>query len=69
MLENIKNNQEPDRETAHFRTILAFQVLMEETAKEQGLIKRIKIDKETGETIEEENPQDSQSQSQPVSPN
>ena len=69
MLENIKNNQEPDRDTAHFRTILAFQVLMEETAKDQGLIKRIKIDKETGDIIEEGTQQDPQSQSQPESTN
>lgn len=64
-LESIKNNNITDRETAHMQTILAFQVLMEESARDQGLIKRIKINKETGEVIPEETQQDSQSQKSP----
>lgn len=69
MLESIKNNKVETREAAHFQTILAFQVLMEESARDQGLIKRVKINKETGEIIEEETQQDPQSPLQSESQN
>jgi hypothetical protein len=62
-LKDIKENKVEDRSTAHLQTILAFQVLMEESARDQGLITRIKLNKDTGEIIPEETQPDSQSQS------
>lgn len=40
-----------DEEAYHFRTFLSLQILIEDAAKAQGLVQKVKIDTTTGERI------------------
>jgi hypothetical protein len=51
-MEKIKNKQEDDEFSFHTTTLLAFLTLCENTARDQGLLEMIDIDKETGEKVE-----------------
>ena len=51
-MEKVKNNQQDDEFSFHTTTILAFLTLCENSAREQGLLDYVDIDKETGEKIE-----------------
>lgn len=51
-MEKIKNNQQDDEFSFHTTTLLSFLTLCENSAREQGLLEYVDIDKETGEKIE-----------------
>jgi len=66
IMEDIKEGKQETPLAYHIYTVMAFQILLEDLAEEQGLMKEIEIDLETGERINiGENLQAPQSQSTP----
>ena len=66
IMADIKEGKQETPLAYHIYTVMAFQVLLEDLAEEQGLMEEIEIDLETGERISiEKTPQDPQSPSSP----
>jgi len=65
-VKNDTNNEDPV--VYHLKTLIAFQAYVEKSAKQQNLIKKIKIDLETNKVIEEETQSDPQTPKQSESP-
>lgn len=57
-----------DPHVYHFQTLMGIALLIEEEARRQGKLKKINIDPETGNPIEEETQPDPQTQAQSESP-
>jgi hypothetical protein len=66
VMADIKEGKQETPLAYHIYTVIAFQILLEELAEEQGLMEEIEIDLETGErTSIEKTPLTPQSQSTP----
>jgi hypothetical protein len=66
VMADLKEGKQETPLAYHVYTVMAFQVLLEDLAEEQGLMEEIEIDLETGERISiEKTPQAPQSQSTP----
>lgn len=69
LIKNIKENTNlDDPYVYHFQTLIFLQKHLEEEAKAQNQLKKVKVDLKTGEPIEEETPPVPQSQEQSESP-
>jgi len=66
IMADLKEGKQETPLAYHIYTIMAFQVLLEDLAEEQGLMEEIEIDLETGERLsKEKTPPAPQSQSMP----
>jgi hypothetical protein len=56
LLEKVKKDEEEsDRKVYHLKTLISLMTVLEDSAREQGFMKKVKLNIETGEKIE--NPQ------------
>jgi hypothetical protein len=51
-MDKIQKNEQDDAFSYHTTTLLSFLVLVEESARKQGLLEEVEIDPETGNKIE-----------------
>jgi hypothetical protein len=47
-----KNDEESDRRAYHLKTFISLMTVMEDAARAQGFMKKVKVNLETGEKIE-----------------
>jgi len=51
-MEKINNKEQDEPFSYHTTTLLSFLVLAEESARKQGLLEHVEIDRETGKRVE-----------------